>query len=473
MNSLFPEIFLGFNLLLLLVCGSILGSSSKYNYPIICFQSLTSLILIWIILLCRNDISSYVTPYFVIDNLSNNAKILIGCGLLSCLGISKTRKIKIYEYYVLILLGLVGLSFLASSLDLLSVYLCLELITLSFYILATFQRSSVFSTEAGLKYFLLGAISSAFLLFGASFIYGFSGTTNLTHLTLLFININNDPENQIVFFFIQGGLFFFCSGLLFKLGCVPFHMWVPDVYEGAPTYVTAIFSVLPKIAIFTVLIRLINATNPELWITLLLGLAFLSLFVGSLYALSQTKIKRLLAFSGISHVGYALLGLSLFTFESLSACIIYIVIYIFTASFLWGLTHCVENKNGRTLYLTDLVQWGKTNLTLAFTASLVIFSLAGIPPLGGFFAKFAIFAACAESSLYIGTVVGLCTSAIGILYYLRLVKLINFEEGGWSRPMALKKSHALSIGLSAFFLIFFIFFGDNLLIITTIISMCL
>lgn len=469
MITLFPEIFVGTNLLLLLIGGSILGSSLKYNYPIICFQSFTSLILIWIILLCRNDFSTIVTSYFVIDNLSINSKILICLGLLGCLGISKTQKIKVFEYYVLLLLGLLGLSFLASSLDLLSVYLCLELITLSFYILATFQRSSAFSTEAGLKYFLLGAISSALLLFGVSFTYGFSGTTNLTHLTYIYINI--DLQDQTLSLLIQTGLFFFCIGLLFKLGCVPFHIWVPDVYEGAPTYVTAVFSVLPKIAIFTVLIRLINATSPDLWASLLLALSFLTLFVGSLYALSQTKIKRLLAFSGISHVGYALLSLSIGTFESYISTILYILVYICTALFLWGLTLCLENKNGRTLYLTDLVQWGKTNITLAITAVLVIFSLAGIPPLGGFFAKFAVFASCAESSLYLGTVVGLLTSAIGILYYLRLVKLINFEEAGWSRPTPLKKVHALSIGLSAFFLVFFVLFGDFIILITYNISL--
>jgi len=425
--------------------------------------------LIWIIILINTDISANLTSYFVIDHLSNSAKIFICLGLLGCLGVSKTRKIKIYEYYVLILLGLLGLCFLVSSLDLISVYLCLELITLSFYILATFQRSSAFSTEAGLKYFLLGAVSSGLLLFGVSFVYGFSGTTNLSHLIILYINI----EDQILSLFIQGGLFFFFIGLLFKLGCVPFHIWVPDVYEGAPTYVTAIFSVLPKIAIFTVLIRTIKVTTPEIWYSLLLGLAFLSLFVGSLYALSQTKIKRLLAFSGISHVGYALLGLSIGTVESFISCTLYVLIYIGTALFLWGLTLCVENKNGRTLYLTDLVQWGKTNTTLALTSILVIFSLAGIPPLGGFFAKFAVFASCAESSLYLGTSLGLLTSAIGILYYLRVVKLINFEEAGWSRPLALKKVHALSIGISGYFLIFFIFFGDITILINYTISLCL
>jgi NADH-quinone oxidoreductase subunit N len=467
MIYLFPEIFIGTNLLILLVAGSILGFSPKYNYPILCFQSYTCLILVWTIILNKNDTNCLVTYYFIIDNLGSNAKIIIALGLLACLGISKTRKIKAFEYYVLILLGLLGLYFLASSLDLLSVYLCLELQTLAFYILATFQRSSAFSTEAGLKYFLLGAISSALLLFGVSFTYGFSGTTNFEDLIYLHLH----ADKIVLFYFIQAGLFFFSLGLLFKLGVVPFHSWVPDVYEGAPTYVTAIFSVLPKIAIFTVLIRIINSTSPVYWQSLFLGLAVISLLVGSLYALYQNKIKRLLAFSGISHVGYALLGLSCCTFESFQASILYVVIYIFTALFFWGLTLSIEPSNGRSLYLTDIVIWGKTNSTLALTSCIMVFSLAGIPPLGGFFAKFAVFAASAEVSLYLGTIVGLLTSAIGILYYLRLVKLINFEEKGWSRPLALTKVHALSIGISSFSLIFFVLYGDLFSYITYLISL--
>lgn len=469
MHNLFSEIFLGTALLFLLIGGSIVGSSSKYNYPILCFQYYTCIVLVFISILCNSTSSNLVSYYFIIDLLSNNAKVLICFGLLMSFGVANTFKIKTFEYYVLVLLGFLGLSFLTCSMDLLSIYLCLELITLSFYILATFNRSSAFSTEAGLKYFLLGAISSALLLFGISFIYGFSGTTNLECLIALCLDINFEYKELALL--LQTGFFFFCLGLLFKLGCVPFHIWVPDVYEGAPTFVTTIFSVLPKLAIFVVLIRLINATSPYIFYNLFSGLALLSLLVGSLYALYQTKIKRLLAFSGISHVGYILLALACSTFESFIATIFYIVIYIITALFFWGLTLCIENKQGRTLYLTDIVLWGKTNIILGFTACLVIFSLAGIPPLGGFFAKFAIFASCAESSIYYGTVVGLLTSAIAVLYYLRLIKLINFEESGWSRPKVMKKSHALSLGLSAFVLIFFIFFDDFFILLTSIISL--
>lgn len=467
--SFFPEIFIGSSLIFFLVCGSLLESSPKYNYPIICFQSNTMVVLVWILLLCQMNLYTTLTPYFVVDNLGSITKIFLGLGLLGCLGVSKTEKIKAYEYYVLTLLGLLGLCFIASSQDFLSIYLGLELISLSFYILASFQRYSAFSTEAGLKYFLLGAISSALLLFGISISYGFSGTINLSHMASLFIEASE--ESQVYFKFIQIGLFFFTVGLFFKLGVVPFHGWLPDVYEGAPTSVTVIFAVLPKIAIFVILIRFLNSTSPYLWNSLFLSLALLSLFVGSLASLYQTKIKRLLAYSGISHVGYALVALSCGTLDSTSASIFYIFIYIVTSLFLWGLLICVENKGGRSLYLTDIIIWGKTNIVLAFTAILVVFSIAGIPPLGGFFAKFAVFASSIEVSLYYGTLLGVLTSAFGILYYLRLVKFLSFEESTIYSYSTLSKLHALSMGVAALFLVFFIFFGNSFSYMTYAISM--
>ena len=464
MINLFPEAFLGTAALFILVSGSILGSSPKYNYPIFCFQYLTILVLVWALLLIKSEIcelnlhNSNITYYFALDNLSAYAKIFIILGLLFCNCISKTRKILPFEYYVLTLLALLGLCALVSSFDSLSFYLCLELQSLCFYILASFQRYSAFSTEAGLKYFLLGAISSSFLLFGISFIYGFSGTTNLEDLSLLFLN-NELTENLYLYILIKIGLFFFSLGLIFKLGVVPFHIWLADVYEGAPTYVTAIFAVLPKIAIFTVFIRCFKATSPYVWESLILSLGLVSLILGSLGALAQSKFKRLLAFSGISHVGYAFIALACASVESFQACLFYIFIYIITSVFFWGLALTIENTEKRTLYLSDILSWSKTNPVLAFTTILILFSLAGIPPLGGFFAKFAVFAASAEASLYLATVVGLLSSAIGILYYLRLVKVLSFEESSWYTSKPLKKIQALGLGLSSFFLIFFFIYG--------------
>lgn len=476
MINIIPEAFLGTCALFILICGSILGYSPKYNYPIYCFKYITALVLIWAFFLVKSDTTNLdiftdkALYYFANDNLSAYAKIFIILGLLGCLAISsnKTKRILVFEYYVLVLFALLGLTSLASSFDFLSFYLCLELQSLSFYILATFQRSSIFSTEAGLKYFLLGAISSSFLLFGISFIYGFSGTTNLENLSLLFL----DPTTDYNFFIlIKVGLFFFSCGLIFKLGLVPFHIWVADVYEGAPTSVTAIFAVLPKIAIFTVFIRLFKSTSPSIWESFILALGITSLILGSLGAYAQIKFKRLLAFSGISHLGYALIALACGTVESFQACLFYIVVYIITSIFFWGLALSIEDTKGRTLYLSDILTWTKTNPYLGFATILVVFSLAGIPPYGGFFAKFAVFASSASVSIYLATLVGLLSSAIGILYYLRLVKVMAFEDTGWYTPRPIKKAHVYAIGFTAFFLIFFVFYGDFFLFLLYHISL--
>lgn len=459
MPSLFPEIFLGTSLLLLLVSGSILIYSPQYNHPIYCFQNFSSCILVWFILLCSFDLPGNVDSSFVCDKLSMYSKFFMALALLGVLAAGKTKKIKVFEYYVLILLGFLGLSLMTSSLDLVAVYLCLELQTLAFYILTTFQPSSSFSTEAGLKYFLLGAISSSLLLFGVSFVYGFSGTTNLEDLAIL--NIQHiDSDYQSVSMIIQAGLLLFSLGLLFKVGAVPFHLWLPDVYEGAPLSVTTLFAVVPKLSIFVVLLRLLDAVHLPLLQGVFVSLALLSLVLGSLLALYQKKLKRLLAFSGISHVGYTMLALSCNTLDGMCASLIYLVFYILTSLFLWGLVLGIENPKSRTLYLSDLVGWGRCHPFLSFSACLVVFSLAGIPPLGGFFAKFAIFVATADLSLYLAMSFGLLASSLGALYYLRLVKLLHFEETKWHRPNALNKAHVFFIGISAFFLVFFILFAD-------------
>lgn len=459
MPSIFAEIFLGSSLLVLLVGGSILMHSPKYNYPVYCFQSFTIIILLWYFLLCHPELPFTSDSSFVSDELSVYAKCIICFGVVCSLWVGKAKKIIAFEYYVLILLGFLGLSLICSSLDLVSVYLCLELQTLAFYILTTFQASSSFSNEAGLKYFLLGAISSSLLLFGVSFVYGYSGTTNLDHLAILNIQVI-DSEYQDVSIIIQLGLLLFCLGLLFKVGVVPFHLWLPDVYEGAPTIVTAFFAVVPKLAIFVVLIRTLDAVHLPILQGVFVCLSLASLILGSLLALNQKKIKRLLAFSGISHVGYALLAMSCNTCDGYTSCIMYIIFYMLTSIFLWGLIMSIEKPEGRTLYLNDLLGWGKSHPFLSFSACLVVFSLAGIPPLGGFFAKFAVFVSTADLSLYLGICFGLLASSIGVLYYLRLVKLLHFESTQWYRPSVLEKPHAFSMGLSAFFLCFFVLFGN-------------
>lgn len=455
MVSLYSEIFIGTSLLILLVSGSILVYTPKYNHPVYCFQGFTLCILVWYLLLCRHDLPYAIDHNFINDALANGTKILMGLGCLGCILLGKTSKIKAYEYYVLVLLGFLGLSLITSSNDLVSIYLCLELQTLSFYILTTFQTSSSFSTEAGLKYFLLGAISSALLLFGISFIYGFTGTTNIYDLKILDTQ-NLESIYQSLTLGINCGLVLFCLGLLFKVGCVPFHYWLPDVYEGAPSYVTAIFAVVPKLAIFVVITRVYDSTEVYTLTYVFFVLALVTLVVGSVLALYQKKLKRLLAFSGISHVGYILYASSVNTIDGYSSIIFYVVVYIVTSLFLWGIVCNLHNFNGRTSYLSDMVYIKQSCPLLTFTLCNVVFSLAGIPPYAGFFAKFAIFASLCDVSLYYGILIGLLSSAIGVLYYLRLVKLLHFEVVSDYRPLVFSKGQSLVLGLSAIFLIFFV-----------------
>jgi NADH-quinone oxidoreductase subunit N len=466
MIKIFSEIFLGIALLILLVYGSIIGFSAKYNYPILSYKSFTSLILFWVLLLLRLETSTNFTIYFIEDHLSQYAKIFITIGLILCLNMESNTKRKSFEYCVLTLTGLLGLFFLTASTDFISVYLSLELTSFSFYILTLSHRNSAFSVEAALKYFILGTLASSLLIFGVSIIYGLTGTTNINHHLVL--NISDIDSNLLLC--IQLSFLCFSCGLLFKLGAVPFQVWVPDVYEGAPTYVTAIFSVLPKIAIFVVLIRVVQITRIDMWFYWFLVIGLLSIIGGSLGALAQTKTKRLFAFSGVSHVGYALLGLACGTVDSYSSCLLYILVYMSTAGFLWGLALCVNNSKGRTLYLTDYVQWVQTNPYLGVITIFVLFSLIGIPPFAGFFAKVGIFLGCAEITMYSVIVVGLLLSIIGAVYYVRLIKIVSIEEVYWRKSVKLEKIHALSIGLFSFFLLFFFIYNDLLYIIINLIT---
>lgn len=461
-TSFFAEFFLSIGLLLILITGSILRFSPKYNYPILSYKYFTLLILFWVLLLLQFKSSDYISLYFVNDSISSFSKLFIVVSLIICINYEVLKRKKTFEYYVLVLSSLLGLLLLSSSNDLLSVYLSLELTTFSFYILALYLKNSVFSVEAALKYFILGALSSALLVFGISLIYGATGTTNISYLILL----NLKTYSPLLTKWIEFSIIIFSFGLLFKIGAIPFHVWVADVYEGAPTFVTTIFAVLPKISIFCLFIRIIQSTKLEIWFYLLSLLAFISIIVGSLQALKQTKTKRLLAFSGVSHIGFALIGLSCRTTDGICSSILYILVYICIAGFIWGFVSCVSPTKSRTLYLTDHLQWVKTNPALGIIAISVIFSIAGIPPLAGFFSKFGIFVSYIQLGLYLPTLFGLIISSIGVLYYLRFVKIISFEEVYWKKTANLKFGHVFSIGLFGFSLNLFAIYGDLIYLVT-------
>ena len=391
---------------------------------------------------------------FFHDSLGMWTKLLMLVSTLGCVALSRTyiknHSLNTLEYSILLLLSVGGQCILVSSGDLLAIYLSVELQSLCFYVIASSQTSSAFGTEAGLKYFLQGALASAFLLLGGSFVYGFGGSTSLSHL--------GDLHNTGV----SLGIMLFSWGLLFKIGAVPFHMWVPDVYEGAPTSVSMIFGVLPKISILVALIRLIDGVNHEIWTVLLSISALASLALGGLLGLAQNRTKRLLAYSSIGHGGFVLVGLACANGKGLQASLTYVVIYIITALFLWGLIALSREEGGRTQHFVDLQGWVRTNPVLGSSACLVIFSLAGIPPLGGFFAKWAIFESAIEVSLFLLVVGCLLTSLFSLIYYLRVIKALGFEDGNRPYPYPLAKNQALVLGLVTFFLVFFVNYGELL-----------
>ena len=463
MYSLLPEFFLATSILLLLVYGAVIIPSPNYNYPLLPIHTATCFILIWTIYLGLNGCFGEVQDFFVQDHLGMTGKMIVGGGLLFCIIVGqdyvKIQKINAFEYFILILLSFLGLCILISSNDFLSLYLSLEIQSLALYVLAAFQRQSAFSTEAGLKYFLLGAISSGFILLGISLIYGLIGTTSFNAISTL----TSEDFYLLSFFNI-----IFCLGLFFKLGAAPFHIWVPDVYEGTPTSISLFFAAVPKLGIFLVLLRVLHSNYPSIDIfqIILASLGIISIFFGSLIALKQNKIKRLLAFSGVSHVGYALLSLSCGSLIGNQATILYIFVYILTPIFLWGLVLCLEENKTRTRFLSDFILWFDTNPVLGWSSILVIFSLGGIPPFGGFFAKLGVFLAALDSSFYLAAGIALLISVIGIVYYLGLIKYISIEKGKWTKVFVPSKGIAWCLGISSFILIFYVFFADFLYLLT-------
>nr|YP_011008336.1 NADH dehydrogenase subunit 2 [Scytothamnus australis]WBP70307.1 NADH dehydrogenase subunit 2 [Scytothamnus australis] len=430
-----PESFLAIALLVVLLHGSFLGVSaaSLYSYLTPSMVRLTSLIFfISLVLTLNNPIESQTlwNSLFITDNLAIWSKVLVFLGLLFCVFLSEaymySARFRAYEFFVFLIgIGL-SLCLLISSNDLLSTYLNMEFLSLIFYVLATWKKNSYFSAEAGLKYFILGSVASIFFLFGSSLVYFAFGTTNFGCLALLTENLQEGSP------FLYVGLVCIVSALLFKLGSAPYHMWIADVYEGAPTIVSYIFAVVPKFSIFVVLLRLVFVSFwsffPLLWEDLFCACGALSLFLGCICGLGETKLKRLLAFSSVGHVGFLCLGFASGSIEGIQSIIFYLIVYMLTAGFLWVYVLFLDlDPNSSSLTFVDAMGLSRSNPILGFGVILMIFSLAGIPPLGGFFAKLNIFIGLMDSSFYLVTILAVLTSVISAFYYIRLIKIFYFE----------------------------------------------
>ena len=368
---------------------------------------------------------------FVVDGFSRFMKLLVLAGsaaalLLSFDDLSDTRQMR-FEYRVLILLATTGMLVMISAGDLLSLYLGLELQSLAAYVLASIRRDQVRSSEAGLKYFVLGALASGMLLYGASLVYGFTGSTSFATIASAATGASGAGANIGLIF----GLVFVLVGLAFKISAVPFHMWTPDVYEGAPTPVVAFFASATKVAAMALLVRLLltafQGMIPQ-WQQVIVFLSIASMLLGSFAALGQRNIKRLMAYSSIGHVGFSLVGLAAASAEGTQGVILYMGVYLVMTLGTFACILSMRRSDGPTEEIGELAGLAQTNLPMAFVLGALMFSLAGIPPFAGFFAKFYVFLAAINSGLYMLAVIGVLTSVVAAYYYLRIVKIMFFDE---------------------------------------------
>jgi len=455
LNLILPEIFISLSIMFLLILGVFIKDGSKLIFNI----SLLVLLITAIITINETFSINRMTLFndsVVIDYMSSFMKIitLLGAFLVLIISSSYLKIFKIFkiEYPILILSSVLGMMVMISSNDLMVFYMGLELQSLALYVLATFNRDQLKSSEAGLKYFVLSALSSGLLLYGCSLVYGFSGSTNFDTIA------NQLNSNEYVLTF---GIVFILVGLAFKISAVPFHMWAPDVYEGSPTSVTLFFTMVPKIAALTVFIRFLYVPFLNLidqWQMIIVFLSIASMLFGAIAAIGQTNIKRLIAYSSIGHIGYTLAGLATGSNEGIQSSIIYISIYIIMNLALFSCLLMLKRNNQYYEEIGDLSGLSKNHPLLSLSLLIILFSLAGIPPLAGFFAKFYIFKAVLEQSMYFLAIVGLLSTVVAAFYYLRIIKIIYFdaekEKYDQDHNMWLKFSLAFSTILILFYFIF-------------------
>ena len=420
-----PEIFISLSVMFLLI----LGVFKKNSFKLI--QNISLIVLLVTAVITFNetlgiDETILFNGSVVIDYLSSLMKIvtLLSAFLVLVISSNYLRSLKIFkiEYSILILSSVLGMMIMISSNDLIVFYMGLELQSLALYVLATFNRDEIKSSEAGLKYFVLSALSSGLLLYGCSLIYGFTGSTNFNVIASQL----NSNEYALTF-----GIVFILVGLAFKISAVPFHMWAPDVYEGSPTSVTLFFTMVPKIAALTVFIRFLYVPFLNLidqWQMILIFLSIASMVFGAVAAIGQTNLKRLVAYSSISHVGYALAGLATGSNEGIQSSVIYITIYVIMNLGLFSCLLMMKRNNVYFEQIDDLSGLSKNHPLLSLSLLIILFSLAGIPPLAGFFAKFYIFKSVLEQSMFFLAIVGLLSTVVAAFYYLRLIKIMYFDK---------------------------------------------
>ncbi|WP_246832273.1 NADH-quinone oxidoreductase subunit NuoN [Thalassospira sp. MCCC 1A03138] len=425
LGAALPEIFLAVSALALLMLGVFAGKDKAFR-TVSWLAVAAQIVALVLVVLGDGGVAFY--GQFTADAFAKFTKVMIligsSLGIVMAMNYAERENMARFEFPILITLATLGMMAMVSATDMLSLYLGLELQSLALYVVAAIRRDTVRATESGLKYFVLGSIASGMLLYGMSMVYGFTGSTNFTVLGDVISNGGLSVGTLV-------GLAFMFAGLCFKVSAVPFHMWTPDVYEGAPTPVTAFFAVAPKIAGLALFVRV--AVGPfagvvEDWQQIIVLVSILSMAWGSFAALRQDNIKRLMAYSSIGHVGFALVGLAAGTAEGVQGILVYLGIYLVMNLGTFAVILSMRRNDRMVEEITDLAGLAKTKPLMAAVTAILMFSMAGIPPLAGFFGKFYVFKAAVDAGLVTLAVIGLVTSVVSAYYYLRIIKVMYFDE---------------------------------------------
>lgn len=457
--TLAPEIMLALGTMALMMVG-VTGKAGAFRTVSALSVFLWVAVAAYVFLYTDNGVLRIFHNMMIVDGFAATLKLLLTAGAIAALMIAvkdlEGTVMARFEYPVLMGFSLLGMYLMVSSNDLLMLYMGLELSSLSLYVLAAFNRNSAISSEAGLKYFVLGAISSGLLLFGTSLLYGYTGSTQFDVLqaTLAVASVPG-PAPVIAIF----GMVMVLAGMTFKIAAVPFHMWTPDVYDGAPTSVTAFFAIVPKVAAMALLMRLLTGPFAALandWQDIVTIMAVASMVVGSFAAIVQTNIKRLLAYSSIGNVGYALVGVITNTHFGFASTLVYLAIYMATSAGVFGIVMLLRRNGEGIVKISDLAGISKTHPFAAYGLAILMFSMAGIPPMAGFFGKLVVFQAAVTSGMYILAVIGVLTSVVSAWYYINIIRVMFFEEG--DAPITANRSGCtvLVIAASLAFVVLFI-----------------
>ena len=457
LSAVLPELILGVGALVLLMVGVYAGSNAARLVNVL---AVIVLIVAVPAVIFGGGEGPILGNAFVVDGFARFMKVaaLIGSAVIIVLAarFSKRENFERFEFPVLIVLGTLGMLVMISANDLISLYLGIELQSLSAYVVAAIRRDDARSSEAGLKYFVLGALSSGMLLYGASLVYGFTGHTGFQPIAAALV----DGRSLGVVI----GLVFVLAGLAFKVSAVPFHMWTPDVYEGAPTPVTAFFASAPKLAALALFVRVtIDAFQPIThdWQQIVAFISIASMALGAFAAIGQTNIKRLMAYSSIGHMGFALVGLAAGSEQGVQGVILYAVIYMTMTLGAFAAILSMRRDGRMVEDIASLAGLARTKPAMAFLLGTILFSLAGIPPLAGFFAKYYVFLAAVQANLYWLAVIGVVSSVVGAFYYLRIVKIMYFDEPeGAFEPVPAELSTVL--GISGVLMLIFVVIASPL-----------